>query len=260
MENNRDIFNRVDDSVVRGICGKEQIFGRSRGYVPEPLVDIYNVEWGIAFGAHITSAFAIGRSKQILLSQYIGELEDLDAQKSFNECLSNFKDMFLFKPTFVVCDMHPNYYSTEVANNYASDNNLPIYKVQHHHAHIVSVMAEYGLEGKVLGVALDGTGLGSDGMSWGGEVFLCDRGEFERLDHLPYVPLLGGDKAAKECWRMAVSFIESVYKEDSLNILSSLGLMSRVEEEKIVGVLSLINSPLQKNFTSSVGRLFDNQI
>lgn len=255
--NNRDIFNRVDDSVLRIINNNQQLFRRARGYVPEPYIDTNNTDGGVAFGAHITSAFAIGRNNQILLSQYIGELEDYDAQKSFNEALENFSKLFLFKPTYVIADMHPSYYSSIKAREYSENNLVPLYKVQHHHAHAVSVMVEYKLNEDVYAFCFDGSGYGLDTMSWGGEILKCSRTNFERLYHLPYVALPGGDIASKECWRMAVSYIMNEFKGNGQVIIDRLGLKDRVGDKLLRDVVLLINSPLQKFYTSSVGRLFD---
>ncbi len=257
IEHNREIHNRVDDSVVRVVNNDIQILRRARGYVPEPLINIDNVEGGIAFGAHITSAFAIGRNNQILLSQYIGELENIDAQLSFEQALIRFTHLFNFTPRYVVADSHPEYFSTKLAEKYAADNNLPIYKIQHHHAHAVAVMAEHKITDQVIAICLDGAGLGTDGMSWGGEILKCSRTDFNRLDHLSYAPLPGADAASKECWRMAIAYLKGVYNEDIYNILPRLNLSNNISDSKIDQILSLMQSPLQKQFTSSVGRLFD---
>ncbi|MGL5786711.1 MAG: carbamoyltransferase HypF [Bacteroidales bacterium] len=255
IEHNRPVHNRVDDSVIRIINNRTQILRRARGYTPEPVIHNESVEGGLAFGAEMTSVFALGKGNDILLSQYIGNLNDFEAFEAYKETISRFSLLFRAKPAWLVADMHPEYYSTRYAEEQSAAMNLPLYKVQHHHAHAVSVMVEHQLSGDYLALCLDGTGLGDDGESWGGELLRCSYTEYKRIFHLPYVPLPGGDKASKECWRMAISYLHTIYPDTLKHLPDSF--IQRIGKEKITPLIRLIESPLSKHLTSSMGRLFD---
>lgn len=254
VEYNRRIYNRVDDSVVRLINETPQVMRRARGYAPEPVLNIHGVEGGLAFGAEMTAVFALGVGQQILMSQYIGDLSAFETYEAYKDTLKRLSSLFKFKPQYLICDTHPEYLSSKLAVQIARENNLPLYQVQHHHAHAVSVMVEYGLDEECLALCLDGIGYGDDGQSWGCEVLSCNRTQYKRLSHLPYVSLPGGDKAAKECWRMTVSYFYSLF--GSADMLPDT-FKELVGANKIQQLLRLLNSPLNRNFTSSAGRLFD---
>ena len=254
VEHNRAIYNRVDDSIVRVINGKPQVMRRARGYAPEPIMNIDSVNGGLAFGAEMTAVFALGVGHQILMSQYIGDLSDYEVYEAYKDTLNRLSSLFNFVPQYMVCDSHPQYLSSKLAELIAKEKELPLYYIQHHHAHAVSVMVEYDLTEECLALSMDGIGYGDDGESWGCEVMKCDRTKYERLTHLPYVSLLGGDKAAKECWRMAASYLYAIY--GSLELLP-LALVQFVGKEKIQQFSRLLVSPLNNQFTSSAGRLFD---
>ena len=254
VEHNRVIYNRVDDSIVRVINGKPQVMRRARGYAPEPIMNIDSVNGGLAFGAEMTAVFALGVGHQILMSQYIGDLSDYEVYEAYKDTLNRLSSLFNFVPQYLVCDSHPQYLSSKLAELIAKEKELPLYYIQHHHAHAVSVMVEYDLTEECLALSMDGIGYGDDGESWGCEVMKCDRTKYERLTHLPYVSLLGGDKAAKECWRMAASYLYAIY--GSLELLP-LALVQFVGKEKIQQLSRLLASPLNNQFTSSAGRLFD---
>lgn len=255
IENNRPIHNRVDDSVVRVINNKTQILRRARGYTPEPIPNTDTVEGGLAFGAEMTSVFAIGKGNDILLSQYIGNLSENEALEAYKITIDRFSALFRFKPSFLVCDLHPGYYSSRYAEEMSEKMSLPLYKVQHHHAHAVSVMIEHNIESTCIALCLDGTGLGDDGASWGGELLLCSRTTCERLWHLPYVALPGGDKASEECWRMAVSYLFSFFTDVEKYLPQDFCL--RIGKERTDPLIRLLKSPLNQYKTSSMGRLFD---
>lgn len=255
MENNRPIHNRVDDSVIRIINDRTQIMRRARGYTPEPILNTDSVDGGLAFGAEMTSVFALGKGNEILLSQYIGDLSDNEALEAYKETIDRLSALFRFKPDYLVADLHPDYYSSRYAEEMAEKMNLPLYKVQHHHAHAVSVMAEHNIESNCLALCLDGTGLGDDGKSWGGELLLCSRAGYKRLGHLPYVAMPGGDKASRECWRMAVSHLYSIYTDCSEHLPEAF--RKRIGDERIGSLIRLLDSPMKLPETSSMGRLFD---
>ncbi|NJO92124.1 MAG: carbamoyltransferase HypF, partial [Chloroflexia bacterium] len=176
---NREIENRVDDSVVTCVNGKERVVRRSRGYVPSPVHLNLNVEGIIATGAELTNCFCVGKGNQAILSQHIGDLKNAETYDFYSSNIDKFKKLFRISPSCIVCDKHPDYLSTK----YAEDTGLPLLKVQHHHAHIASCMAEHGIDEKVIGVSFDGTGFGDDYNIWGGEFLLADLLDFKRHTH-----------------------------------------------------------------------------
>jgi hydrogenase maturation protein HypF len=184
---NRDIYNRTDDSVVRIIDKKERIFRRSRGFVPTPVRTTFNTEGILAFGAELTNCFCVGKGTKSFLSQHIGDLQGLETTLFYEKTIARFIQLFRVKPKLLAVDLHPNYISTKTGLNFKAD--LPVVHVQHHHAHIASCMTEHHLDEKVIGVALDGTGFGTDGNIWGGEFFICDLNDFTRITHFETDPL-----------------------------------------------------------------------
>ncbi|MFC1734165.1 carbamoyltransferase HypF [candidate division KSB1 bacterium] len=248
---NRDIFNRTDDSVVYVVNDKERIGRRSRGYAPSPIETKIDINGIIAAGAELKNCFAVGKGKQAFLSQHIGDLKNLETYEFFIESLERYKKLFRITPELIACDLHPAYLSTQ----YAESTKLPIIRIQHHFAHIASCMAEHGLDEKVIGVSFDGTGYGDDGNIWGSEFFVCDLEEYERISHLEYLPLPGGDKASLEPWRMAVSYLYKIFKRDFFKL--DLPIINTIEKEKIDFVTTAIEKKLNTPLTSSSGRLFD---
>ena len=249
---NRDIYNRTDDSVVRIIAGKERIFRRSRGYVPVPVRTVMNTEGIVAFGAELTNCFCVGKGRKAFLSQHIGDLQGLETTLFYETTLALFIRLFRIKPALIAVDMHPCYISTKTGRGFG---NLPVVSVQHHHAHIASCMAEHHLDEKVIGVALDGTGFGDDGMIWGAEFLLCDLSGYSRISHFEYLPQPGGDLATEEPWRMAVSYLYKVFGSDLANL--ELPFLKNIEPEKIATVIRMIDRKINCPMTSSAGRLFD---
>jgi len=249
---NRDINNRTDDSVVRIIDDKERVFRRSRGYVPAPVrTDLYT-EGIVAFGAELTNCFCVGKGQKAFLSQHIGDLQRLETTLFYENTINQFIRLFRIKPSLLAVDMHPEYISTKTGLSFGD---IPIVKVQHHHAHIASCMTEHYLDEKVIGIALDGTGYGSDGNIWGGEFLLCDLNDFERITHFKYLPLPGGDMAAEEPWRMAVSYLYNVYGVDFLAL--ELPVLKQIDPEKIRLIVQMIDKKINCPLTSGAGRLFD---
>jgi hydrogenase maturation protein HypF len=252
---NRQIFNRTDDSVVRIIDRKTSIFRRSRGFVPRPVDLNCNVEGILAFGAEQKNSFCIGKGNQAVMSQYIGDLKNPVTYCFFKESIAMFSNIFRFKPDFLACDLHPQYLSTHYAQLFENELNIPLIGVQHHHAHIVSCMAEYGLKEEVIGISLDGTGFGSDENIWGGEFMIADPGGFNRFSHFDYVPMPGGEKAVDEPWRMAYSYIFK-YFGDSFDY-ESVPLLKSVGNEKLSLIKEMIVKKINSPLTSGAGRLFD---
>ena len=253
---NREIHIRCDDSVTRVVNGKELLIRRSRGYAPQPILMPFESPKPIlAVGAMLKNTFAICRGRYAFVSHHIGDLDNYAAYKAFLEGIEHFKKLFAIEPEIVAYDLHPDYPSTHFALDYSSDNDLPAIGVQHHHAHITAVMAEYGLKGQVIGVAYDGTGYGTDGTIWGGEILLATYGQFKRVAHLEYVPMPGGESAVREAWRMAVSWLKQTFGEETERL--QLGVKERVGESRWRKLWNLLRSDLPQPQTSSVGRLFD---
>ena len=248
---NRAVHNRVDDSVTMLVNGKERPLRRSRGYVPAPVYLDMDVEGIVAVGAELVNCFCVGKGKQAILSQHIGDLKNLETYEFFLESFNRFKKLFRVEPKLIVCDMHPEYLSTK----FALQTGLPVFTVQHHHAHIASCMAEHGLDTQVIGVSFDGIGLGDDGNIWGGEFLVCDLSDYQRVVYFDYHPMPGGDQATLNPWRMAVSYLYSIVGHD----LHALNLPFMKDLDP--GMLKIIVQMIEKNVncpqTSSAGRLFD---
>ncbi len=212
---NREIYNRTDDSVMMFTGHQGRLIRRSRGFAPSPVNLAIEVDGIFAAGAELVNCFCLGKDRKAIMSQHIGDLKNLETLDFYTESLSRFQGLFRVKPSLVVCDLHPDYLSTRFAEEYAAMNgNLPLIRVQHHHAHLAACMAEHGLDEKVIGISMDGVGYGSDGNIWGFEVMLCDLQDFERKSHLEYVPQPGGDKATFEPWRMALAYLYQYVDHD----------------------------------------------
>ncbi|MGL4292731.1 MAG: carbamoyltransferase HypF, partial [Bacteroidales bacterium] len=250
IDHNREIVNRTDDSIVQVINDIPRIIRRSRGFVPTSHRSTFYLEGILALGAEKVNTFALGKENEAIMSQYIGDLKNKETLDFYEESIDRFQKLFRFTPTHIACDLHPDYFSTRKARLFASEYQLPLYAIQHHHAHAVACMEENHLRGKHLAVVLDGTGYGTDGKIWGGEFMICDHYEFERCAHFDYIPLPGGDKAVKEPWRMAVAFLDHYH----LPIPSELMDNHHTEIELIRKMIDKkINSPE----SCGAGRIFD---
>ena len=248
---NRDIYNRTDDSVVMVVNDTSRMLRRSRGYVPNPVRLKFNVDGILAAGAELVNCFCLGKGNYAILGQHIGDLKNFETYTFYTESIDHFQKIFRMKAELVAYDMHPDYLSTR----YAIGTGLRPVAIQHHHAHIASAMAEHGLDEKVIGVSFDGTGYGDDGKIWGGEFLICDLGTYTRYTHFEYRPMPGGDRVTYEPWRMAVSYLYSIYGEDFLDF--RLPFLRNVNEEKLRIVIQMMGDELNTPLTSSAGRLFD---
>ncbi|HLI71821.1 MAG TPA: carbamoyltransferase HypF [Ktedonobacteraceae bacterium] len=250
---NREIYTRCDDSVVRIVAGGVQFFRRARGYVPEPLALSFEAPLPLlACGGQLKNTFCLSKGRQAFLSQHIGDLENLETLASFQESIEHFQRLFAISPQAVAYDLHPEY----LASKYALDLDVPQkIGVQHHHAHIASVLAEHGLEEPVIGVAADGTGYGTDGAIWGCEVMCADRRGFQRLAHLAYVPLPGGERAIRQPWRMAAVYLQRACGADLFDL--NIPFVRRLDRAKWRILEQMIARGLNCPLTSSLGRLFD---
>ncbi len=248
---NRDILQRCDDSIVRVSADLPQIIRRSRGFVPLPNFINKIITHGVlAVGGELKNSIALSREDSVFLSQYIGDLDNPKAYSFFENSILHFSKILEIKPKYIAYDMHPEYLSTK----WAKKQNLPSVAVQHHHAHMVSVMAENNFYNQTIGIILDGTGYGSDGTIWGGEVLIGNTSGFERFSSLKQVPLPGGTAAVKEPWRMALSYLYSVYGKD---IPNKLPFVKSLDKNKADIVYQMIDKKINCPLTSSCGRLFD---
>jgi len=252
---NRDIFNRCDDSVVKIINDDNVFFRRSRGYVPHPIILDFKLKEVLALGGELKNTISFSKENYIFLSQYLGDLKSAETLEFFKESITNFKKMFKVKPEIIACDLHPDYLSTQYAEEIKVKKGLKVVKVQHHHAHIVSCMAENNVKEKVIGVAYDGTGYGDDGNVWGGEFLLCDLKKYARAGHLKYYPLPGGDKAIVEPWRMAYSYLYSIYGPKAKTL--DIDFNHRMDGNSLSIIEKMIDKNINSPLTSSCGRLFD---
>ncbi|OGO19928.1 MAG: carbamoyltransferase HypF, partial [Chloroflexi bacterium RBG_16_48_8] len=255
LMHDRGIRTRCDDSVVRVFEKKLYPLRRSRGYAPYPVrLDKEGIPL-LAAGAELKNTFCLTRGKYAFLSQHIGDLENYETLRSFEDGIRHLEKLFRVQPEAIGYDLHPNYMATRYALERSEREGLPSIGIQHHHAHIAACMAENGLDGRtpVIGVSFDGTGYGDDGASWGGEFLLCDYGGYERVFHLTYIPLPGGDAAVHQPWRLAWAWLDRLGLEASS--LPSLDRAVSPEEGRIV--LQQIDKGINAPPTSSMGRLFD---
>ncbi|MBW2075645.1 MAG: carbamoyltransferase HypF [Deltaproteobacteria bacterium] len=252
LNHNRDIYLRSDDSIVRVMGGVSRQIRRSRGYVPVPIFLNRSLEPILACGAELKNTICLTRGKEAFLSQHIGDLENLETLNFFELTICHLKRILEIKPKIVAYDLHPNYLSTQYALQQESVVQIGI---QHHHAHIVSGMAEHGLAGPVIGVALDGTGYGTDGHIWGGEVLVVEEHRFERAGHFAYLPMPGGVAAIKEPWRMAVSILYKAFEDQFFNM--DFPFLNSIPEERIKALVHVMKNHINSPLTSSCGRLFD---
>jgi hydrogenase maturation protein HypF len=222
------------------------------------MVERLDGEEVLACGAELKNTFCLTKANKAIMSQHIGDMENQETLDFFKETLKNLRNTFRVKPTVVAHDLHPDYLSTVFAKDYAKDMGISLSRVvpvQHHHAHIVSVMAEHGLTGEVTGVAFDGTGYGTDGGVWGGEFMVASRVDFKRTAHIAYVPIPGGDRAIREPWRMAVTYLHQTYGERAFNEHPTF--FERFDRKKIETIITMIEKKINAPITSSAGRLFD---
>lgn len=245
VTHDRDIVIRADDSVASVVAGRTQIIRRARGYVPEPIRLARPVPPVLAVGGSLKSTVTVTRGNEAFVSQYIGDLDTAEGVRFFEETARHLLSTLDVEPMVVAHDMHPNMASTRFAE--ASGHRL--IAVQHHHAHAASVMAEHGVEGPALALVLDGFGYGSDGGNWGGELLCCKGAGFQRLGHLVPLKMPGGDRAAREPWRMAASVLHSLRRGDTI----ARRFAAQPQARGLAALLAQPDVPV----TTSAGRLFD---
>jgi hydrogenase maturation protein HypF len=255
LSHDRDIHLRSDDSVLRVIDGLPRQIRRSRGYVPMPIFlrkDLAELPPVAALGAGLKNTLCFTKENRAFMSQHIGDMENLETYEFFLLTLSHLKRILEIEPRLLAHDLHPDYLSSAYA---LGQRERPAFPVQHHHAHIVSCLAEANSLGPAIGIALDGTGLGEDGRIWGGEVLLSDLTSYRRVAHLEYVALPGGDAAARSPWRMAVVYLEKAFGEGLFDL--PIPFVKKLDPEKASNILRMAHREINSPLTSSCGRLFD---
>jgi hydrogenase maturation protein HypF len=281
----RDIFMRVDDSVIRVTSDERREAGgteslsdtggsslvtrplslsfirRSRGYAPDPIQLETDGPEVLGCGADLKNTFTLTKGAWAVPSQHIGDMENYETLRFFEETFENLKQVYRVRPVAVAHDLHPGYLSTRWAQERdakaAEDGFQGTFAIQHHYAHIGSVMAEHGITGRVIGVAFDGTGYGTDGNLWGGEFLVADSDGFERAGQLAYLPLPGGEAAIREPWRTAVSLVRAAVGQDAFEALQRCGLVDRQGEQNVRQVLAIADAPQLSPLASGAGRYFD---
>ncbi len=278
----RDIFTRVDDSVVRVTSDRMRVMRkngdielqtegrdlnpspvtrhpslsfirRSRGYAPEAVALRGAGPEVLGCGADVKNTFTLTKGSFAIPSQHIGDMENYQTLRFFEECLGKMKEVYRVKPVACAHDLHPDYMSTQ----WALRQDLPKVAIQHHYAHIGSVLAECGLKKRVIGIALDGTGYGSDGKLWGGEFLLADVKGFERVGHFKYIPLPGGEASIREPWRTGISYLLEAAGDEVMERLGEIGFLGRYGRDNIENILKLMSSAEFCPLSSGAGRLFD---
>jgi len=250
----RQIYLRSDDSLVRHVAGADRMIRRSRGTVPVPVFLRRPLQPVLACGAELKNTVCLTAGNRAFLSQHLGDLENSATYDFFCMTIEHMKRILDITPQVLACDLHPDYLSTRYALE-QQQAGKDLVQVQHHHAHIASCMAENRIQGKLIGLAFDGTGYGADGAIWGGEFLIADETGFDRAGHLAYVPLPGGAAAIREPWRMAASYLHTVFGENMRNL--DLPLLREIDAKKLAFVQDMMVKGVNCPRTSSMGRLFD---
>jgi hydrogenase maturation protein HypF len=256
LMHDREILQRCDDSVAALVDGVPQLLRRARGFVPLAVGLPIDTPPLLAVGGHLKNVFALARGRFVYQSQHLGDLENLTGLEFFRESLDHLMRTFEIEPQAVVHDLHPGYLSTTWARDWAREKGLELIAVQHHHAHVAGCMAEHGLTGAAIGLALDGTGYGTDGRIWGGEVLIAMLDGFERFAHLEYVPMPGGDAVVKEPWRMALGAL-ALHAADLSVAGGAMTQLLGAKENEVRVLRKMMERGVNTPLTSSCGRLFD---
>ncbi len=249
----REIHVVCDDSVIRVFPGRQMPIRRSRGYAPMPIRLSSSGPSVLAVGGELKATFCLAKDDYAYMSQHIGDMGNLETLDALGRGVTHFRDLFRVDPEVVACDLHPGYLSTQWAKEYAAEHGITCVQVQHHHAHIASVATEHNYEGTVIGVGFDGTGYGTDGTIWGGEVLLASRDGFDRVAHLKYVPLPGGDAGIRRPYRVALAHLWAA----DLPWHEQLPCVKACPATERSLLLRQLENDLNCVKTSSMGRLFD---
>ena len=260
----REIVNRVDDSIVRVVDDKVQTIRRARGYAPAPInlpLGFNNVPHILAMGSELKNTFCLLRDGQAIFSQHLGDLENAATFNAYQNTLNLYLNLFEHKPKIISVDLHPEYLSTKLGKELANANQIKVYNIQHHHAHIAACMTENNIpldSNPVLGIALDGLGYGEDGTLWGGEFMLADYRQFQRLATFRPVAMIGGTQAIYQPWRNTYAHLISTDTWDNLKQkYGELEILHFLENKPLKLLNQLIEKQINSPQASSVGRLFD---
>lgn len=250
LVHDRDILVRCDDSVIRVGVEGAAFLRRARGYTPSAIRLARSGPATLALGGWLKNTVCVTRGSEAFLSQHIGDLDNAATCRSLEETVEHLLDVLQIRPERVACDLHPDFFSSQLAAQWAEVLNVPLVRVQHHHAHLAAVQAEHGLCGPVIGVAMDGVGLGLDGSAWGGELLRLEGADFVRLGHLHPLALPGGDRAAREPWRMAAAALHALGRAEEIE--------ERFPEQPLAAALrELLGRGVNCPMTTSLGRHFD---
>ena len=253
LMHNRDIYARYDDSVMLVENDLPRFARRARGYAPYPIRLPFKARQILGCGAEEKNTFCLTRDNYAFISQHIGDMENMETLEHYVNTIDLYKKLFRINPEIVAHDMHPEYLPTKYAKELAAKEGLKLFPVQHHHAHIAACMADNGLTGQVIGVALDGTGYGTDGNIWGGEFMVVDYKSFKRMAYLEYLPLPGGALAIKKPYRTAVGYLQAL----GIDLDKRLPLLKQVDDNEIKTIQNQVKSNFNAPLTSSMGRFFD---
>ncbi len=244
LSNNREILLRADDSVMDFVNGAPSMIRRSRGYAPLPVFyDGKKNKPALAIGGELKNTFCLAKNNLLYASPYIGDVSDLRTVEVLKNSIRRMSDLLEIQPEIIACDLHPRYHTSAVAEEFG----LPVVKVQHHYAHILSCVAENNFHGEVIGVAFDGTGYGDDGTIWGGEFFICDTENYQRAGHIAKFVQAGGDASAKDGWRITLAMTD----------ISSAKALNLASEKNLDAQNFLLKNNLNCAVSTSCGRLFD---
>lgn len=248
LMNNREIHVSCDDSLIQIFEDREYPIRRSRGYVPFPIKVDTKLRSILACGGEQKASFGLSKDKYVFLSQHIGDMKNMEMFENYTTQIEHFENIFGIKPNEIVCDLHPDYLSTDYARGRAKAFSIPVFYVQHHHAHMAACMADNHLKGEVIGVIWDGTGYGDNGEIWGGEFLLGGFSKYKRVGSIRPITLPGGDKAVKEIFRIAYSMLYATY-----------GFIPEkyIIDDKAIEIEQMLANRINCPMSSSIGRLFD---
>jgi hydrogenase maturation protein HypF len=251
----REIFTRVDDTVMVSMDSQPYFFRRSRGYAPQSIPLPQNDSMDLSVGAELKNTFCLSKGTYAFISHHIGDLKNFETYQAFLDGVDHYSKVFKIKPQRIACDMHPEYLSTKFANEYAAQYQIPLTPVQHHHAHLASCLADnhYDQDAPVIGMIFDGTGYGTDGKIWGGEVLVGNYKNYDRAFHLEEMPLPGGDQAVLHPYRIGIAYLI----KSGLSLNDRLAPVHNTNPAELDILVKQVENQINTPLNTSMGRLFD---